>query len=184
MHPEEQSQPVGEVSLTPISLTASQEELCRRLDELHATNGLHVKPPSEMFRGAVFASRSELNDNPDWIAQAANSLRGIIYPFGHEGIPNANEALRQYGSVRQFTQEAGQIYGHLTALAHHGVARGYDATYYANFTRPDFQQLLADFERVMLEVLAQALDVHAAIDDIFISEAVTVEVVGAPPTNI
>ena len=75
-----QQTPVGDTPLPPARLTSEQEDLCSRLDELYQPYDLHVRP-SEMFRGAVFASRAECRNNPDWIAQAAHSLREILYPI-------------------------------------------------------------------------------------------------------
>ena len=60
-----------------VRLTPEQEELCRRMDELHALNQLQTKP-SDMYRGALSVIRDE--NNPDRIAQAALSLREILYP--------------------------------------------------------------------------------------------------------
>ena len=68
---------VGSTSLTPVRLTPEQEDLCKRMDELHALDQLQAKP-SDMFRGAL--SVIEDKNNPDRIAQAAHSLREILYP--------------------------------------------------------------------------------------------------------
>ena len=73
-------QPIGQEPQPVLVLTARQEELCRRLNDLHAYHGLRTRP-SDMFQGAVFVARIEARGNPDWIAQAANSLREILYPF-------------------------------------------------------------------------------------------------------
>ena len=67
-------------NLPPINLSDDQEELCRRLDEWHKKSGLSPRP-SDMFRGAVFAIQDECSSNPDRIAQAAHSLREILYPY-------------------------------------------------------------------------------------------------------
>ena len=157
---------IGTSAPVPAPLTPKQEELCARLDELHARHGLKAKP-SDMFRGAVFVARTEYRSNPDWIAQAANSLRDILYPFGKEA-PNKEEALRQYGSVRvdpKFTEEVGRLLGSLTELAHHGNGRGSSVNYTA-FTPVEFERSLVDFERIMFDVLARQVDVHKEIDDL------------------
>lgn len=75
-----QQTPSGDTPLPPVRLTPQQEDLCRRLDELYQPYDLHVRP-SDMFRGAVFASRAECRNNSDWIAQAAHSLREILAPI-------------------------------------------------------------------------------------------------------
>ncbi len=159
-------QSAGDNLLSPISLTPKQEELCKKLDEFHASHGLKTKP-SEMFRGALFASRTELRANPDWVSQAANSLREILYPFGN-GAPNKTEALKAYGSVRAATptvSEVGRLFGSFTELAHHGNSRG-NSIDFDTFEHTNFEQLVADFETAMLEVMARQLDIHQEIDAI------------------
>lgn len=163
--------PIGQEVQSALVLTARQEELCRRLDDLHAQHGLKARP-SDMFRGAVFVARIEARGNPDWIAQAANSLREILYPFwsGQGGkLPGGKaEALRKSGSVRadeDANDEIGRIYGSLNELAHHGNGAGRSINF-DSFAPEDFERLLDDFERIMLDRLMHQLDVHREIDAI------------------
>jgi len=161
------SQPLGENLFKPAPLSPDQEDLCRRMDELHTSNGLKTKP-SEMFRGAIFVARSQLRNNPDWIAQAANSLREIIYQFnGKKGAPNKEKALRQYGSVLAnkpgFATELGKVFNEVTELAHHGNGKS-GTIDFSNFKPSDFDQLIARFERVMTELLRRQVDIHQEID--------------------
>lgn len=125
-----------------------------------------------MFRGAVFAAREECRGNPDWIAQAANSLREILYPFYSrevDGVPtNKKEVLQKYGSVRaddNTITEMGRLYGKLNALTHHGNADKSKVDFSA-FTPTEFAELLDNFERVMFDTLARQVDVHQEIDSI------------------
>ncbi len=160
-------QSVGDNSSAPSPLTPKQEELCKRLDGLHAQYGLKAKP-SEMFRGAIFASRVEFRTNPDWIAQAGNSLRGILYPFSNDGVPNKEKALQEYGSVRidaKYSDELGKILGEVSLLAHHGNARG-KIIDFISYTPEDFEKLLSRFERIMFEVLDRQVDIHHEVDEI------------------
>jgi hypothetical protein len=164
-------QPIGESAQQALLLTARQEELCRRMDDLHARHGLRARP-SDMFRGAVFTARIEARGNPDWIAQAANSLREILYPFwsGQGGkLPGGKaEALRRSGSVRaddDANDEIGRIYGSLNELAHHGNGAGRSINF-DTFTAEDFERLFDDFERIMLDRLMRQLDVHRELDAI------------------
>lgn len=178
-------QPVPEAissggALPPISLSQRQVELCGRLDSFHTLYNLRVKP-SDMFRGALFASREECRSNPDWIAQAANSLREILYPFYSrevDGVPtNKKEVLQKYGSVRAddtAITEMGRLYGKLNALTHHGNAEKSKVDFPA-FTPTDFAGLLDNFERVMFDTLARQVDVHKDIDAILAA--------GVPPTT-
>lgn len=162
-----QPQPGREKLLSPILLTTKQEDICRRLDDWHNKYGLKIKP-SDMFRGALYTIRAECRSNPDWIAQAANSLRDILYPFGKD-IPNKEKALKEYGSVKadeSFTQELGRVFGILTELAHHG--NGCGSVDYSTYTVADFEKLVVDFERIMDDVLSKQIDVHKNIDSIIL----------------
>ncbi len=153
----------GEGSLPPVRLTPEQEELCRRLDELYDPYNLHVRP-SNMFRGAVFASRAECRSNPDWIAQAAHSLREILYPIWspeHKEIADKKRAVfENYGSVSvddRSIEAVGRVYGRLNNLAHHDRAASASS---------DYEQLLAEFERAMGQALTRQLDLHNEIDEL------------------
>ncbi len=156
---------VGENQIGPVHLTSEQEELCDRLDLWHTRYGLSTKP-SDMFRGAIFVSRTAQRQNPDWVAQSAHSLRDILYPFGSIA-PNRKEALKQNGSVfgnnQPFIDEFGRIYGTLTELAHHGNGRGRSVDF-STFKATDFEKIIADFERIMRDALLRQLDVHSEID--------------------
>lgn len=163
MADELQPQSTGEGTLPPVRLTPEQEDLCRRLDELYDPYNLHVRP-STMFRGAVFASRAECRSNPDWVAQAAHSLREILYPIWspkHKEIADKKKTVfENYGSVSVDDRSigaVGSVYGRLTKLTHH------DRTASA---RSDFEQLLAEFERAMGQALTRQLDLHREIDDL------------------
>ena len=161
---------IGVSSLPPPSLTSEQEELCRKLDELYAKYPLKMRP-SDMFRGAIFAATAERQNNPDWVAQAANSLREILYPFWSphvNSVPDRKtEVFKKYGSVfvdSKFIAEVGKLYGLLNDLAHHGnTSAKVDC---ASFTISDFEGVLADFEKIMGEALSRQLDVHQEIDKI------------------
>lgn len=167
-----QQTPVGSTSLAPVHLTSAQEELCRRLDELYDPYKPDVKPPSEMFRGAIFASRAECRNNPDWIAQAAHSLREILYPLWsprHESVPDRKEEVFQrYGSALFDTLivEVGRVYGRLSNLAHH---------YSVSVSSEEFELLLADFEVSMGQALTRQLDLHREIDQL---------IRGGPPSEL
>ena len=156
--------PAGNIPLPPVLLTPEQEDLCRRLDELYDPYRSYVKLPSEMFRGAIFASRAECWNNPDWIAQAAHSLREILYPLWsprHKSVPDKKEdVFQRYGAAlfdETITDEVGRVYGRLTNLAHHDSASS---------TKTDFEELLTDFEVSMGQALTRQLDLHKEIDQL------------------
>lgn len=154
----------------PISLSPAQEELCRRLDELYDLYGLKTRP-SDMFRGALFASR-EYQNNPDWFAQAAHSLREILYPFESKRIPTVpdkKDAFERFGSVfaDDIAENIGRIYGTLSDLAHHDIKRNSD---FSNYKISDFESLRDEFETSMQQALTRQSDVHNTIDQIVSSD--------------
>lgn len=171
-------QPVGSNPLPPVILTPEQEELCRRLDDLHNQHGLKASP-SDMFRGAIYAARSECRSNTDWISQAANSLREILYPFWSRQVTSVSEkkvdAFKKYGSVyvdANDIDELSRVYGALNDVAHHGSeSRVVD---FSTFTFADFQNLTLAFEKCMRIALTRQTDIHKEMD----------RILGADPPNI
>jgi len=164
MEDTELPQSVGEKELSPNPLTPTQDDLCTRMDSLHNLHGLKSKP-SDMFRGAVFASDEKKQINPDWLAQAANSLRDILYPFNGKENPKRGEALKQFGSINADSEELGRVFGYLTELAHHGNGKG--NIDYGSYTAERFKELMGKFEIAMSEALARQSDVHDEIDSLF-----------------
>ena len=166
--------PIGTTLLPPPSLSPEQQDLCNRLDKLYDQYGLKTKP-SKMFQGAIFAIRPECRSNPDRIAQAAHSLRDILYRFWSKRdttVPDKKEkALKRYGSVHTdeaFMKEVKRVYLDLSNLAHHrGTSTNPD---FSSFTISDFERLLAEFQRVMGDVLKRQTDIHKEIDQIFRAE--------------
>lgn len=155
-----------------VSLTPAQEKLCRQLDELYDLYGLEPRP-SAMFRGALFAIR-EAQNNPDWLAQAAHSLREILHPFWGpkiKAVPDRKKnALKKFGSVfaDDIEKNIGSIYGTLSDLAHHGVdAPRLD---FSNYTLPMFENLIARFETSMLRALTRQSDLDNEIDHFLSSD--------------
>lgn len=139
------------------------------MDSLHSLYDLPVSP-ADMFRGAIFASRPECRSNPDWISQAGNSLREILYPFYSRQVPgvptNKKEVLEKFGSVRadeKTIDRMGVIKGKVEGIAHHGSVEK-NGVNYLTFKAEDFDALLSEFEEVMLDCLTRQVDVHAEID--------------------
>ena len=155
-------QPTGETSLQPHALSPEHHELCERLNELYDHHGLEARP-SKMFQGAVFAIRPECAKNPDRIAQAAHSLREILYPFWStksSTVPYKQDALEGYGSVLlngDFIQETGRVFNLLCDVAHH------------RSTSVDFERLIEDFVKVMHRALTRQSDIHGEIDKLIMS---------------
>ena len=147
--------PTGEFPLSPIRLTQEQEELCRRLDEICVLDGLKAQP-SEMFRGALLVIGD--GSNPDRIAQAAHSLREILYPFLNSRVRTSQRHRSAITDVG-----LGRMYGDLSHLAHHGAIPSKRLDF-PNFTRADFDRLMQDFETSMLRALIRPTDLDRQID--------------------
>jgi hypothetical protein len=167
-------QSIGENILPPVHLTDEQEDLGKRLDEWHKQGGLKNKP-SDMFRGAIFAIRRECESNPDYISQAANSLREILYPFQSFHVKKVSDkkvnSLKNFGSVTVdenfYNSKVEPLWKRLNDIAHHGVDPQWDKNFdFSSFDKTAFQKLLAEFEKVMNEALTRQLDVHQILDEI------------------
>ena len=132
------------------------------MDELHALDQLQAKP-SDMFRGALSVIEDE--NNPDRIAQAAHSLREILYPIMsgrvRQSLGAREPAFNKYGSVF-LDVGLGKIFGDLNDLAHHGVNSA--RLDFSSVTRADFDELAEAFESSMQRALIRPLDVHRSID--------------------
>ena len=152
---------VGGTELLPVQIGSKMTKLCSRLDVLHSQNG-RTSLPSDMVRGAIFAARSELRKNPDWMAQAVHSLRDTLYPFLSKragiGAKATKEALKRYGSARDpeiTVAQMGHLFGELSDIAHHGTIP----------TR-SFEDLLVEFETVLADALGRQSDIHSEIDEV------------------
>ena len=65
--------------LKKVSLSEDEKKLMVALDDLHPFYIGTGTKPSSMLEGAFFAIRGECINNPDMLAQAAHSLREIVY---------------------------------------------------------------------------------------------------------
>ncbi|RJQ33620.1 hypothetical protein C4568_04260 [Candidatus Parcubacteria bacterium] len=68
----------------PVVLSEKQKWLCSHLDTLNRIQKFCPSAvPSELYRGALYVTRNRNQQtNPDWMAQAAHSLREIMYSTG------------------------------------------------------------------------------------------------------
>ncbi len=155
-----------ENKLPPIELTPQQEGLCRRLDALNQMT-IQGQELSNIFRGAIFATRKENRSNPDWIAQSAHSLREIIYLYksnktkGKKYRGNWINAFRTYGSVvtvkkEIFEQIINEVYRKITGVAHHQP-----------INIDEYYKLIDQYQSVLLWALTRQDDVHNQIDEFF-----------------
>lgn len=146
--------------LPPIKLSPQQDDLCKRLDELDQKN-IQGQNLSDMFRGAIYATREENQSNPDWMAQSAHSFREILYPFykKHSKV-KIGDALNSYGSATAteitFKRSLGTVYGKITDVAHHQ----------SDLSNKEYRELINEFEEVLLWALTRQIDIHNQIDEL------------------
>lgn len=141
--------------ISPTKMNSDQQELCRVLEDLHQwgmgprTGECPRTTPTEMFKGALFA-QTEHNRNPDWIAQAAHSLREILYPFLTGDRLRSPVSEEKWRSFQGFLRSpAGQgvrkLWDRLNGFAHHRHGE-------VAFTPGGLAELLAEFRKTMRHV--------------------------------
>ena len=168
----------------PLVLTDKQRWLCSRLDELHAVANREGTPPSQMLRSALHVmNAAQRGPNPDWMAQAAHSLREVLYPFYKSNAAVKRlEVFTRYGvagDADALSKEIGAHFGFLTSVAHHEWEQARSNPVLKQLVAsglsdpiPLFEIAISAFEDVLFRALRRQLDVHAEIDK-FISEGLT-----------
>lgn len=151
-----------------------KDEICRRLDEFYKTPGVQKDtPPSIMFLGALYGMRQEnRNNNPDWIAQVAHSLREIFYGLGL----SFTSAFKDYGSTKsesEGAQNIGKYYNFITDIAHHNFEEaekssliGGSKKKHVRITPEVFEEVVLQFGEIIFAVLRRQIDAHGEIDNI------------------
>jgi len=166
----------GEEVARPIPFP-EQEELCKRLDDFYKTSGPLLKfQPSSLFRGALYAMRYK--ENPDWMAQAAHSLREILYQF--KGGGKRRDAFIEYGSTydkNRIGQDIGTYYNFVTDIAHHRFEKAGISPLVGGtrdkpvvITEEVFQNVVPLFGKILFAVLRRQIDAHNEIDILLASE--------------
>ena len=159
----------GEEPSSPITFP-EQDDLCKRLDAFYHTKGMQLKlQPSALFRGALYVMRDK--ENPDWMAQAAHSLREILYPF--EGLHNT---LISYGSTYDevgLVEYVGRYNTFITRIAHHDFEAaernplvGGTKDKPVAITAEMFESVVLRFGKFLFVVLRRQIETHKEIDDI------------------
>jgi hypothetical protein len=102
------------------------------------------------------------------MAQSAHSLREILYLFDYKKTKKKYDgkwidAFRHYGSVtieeKEFREFFRQVDGKITAVAHHQLFLSIE----------EYEQLLEEYQSVLMRSLDRQVDVHNQIDK-FLSE--------------
>ena len=137
-----------------LRLTPERKKFCDMLDALYGPYTELEASASEMFLGALIAiNRSD--GNPDWVSQAANSLREIIYPLlsSRSEFKALKNQISKDGKHAEY-KKVGKMYGKLSKLTHH----------FCRMSKLDFEKLLVEFDATILYVLPQQIDLHRDIE--------------------
>lgn len=174
--------------LNLIELSRAQEAMCQALDTLHRwgglapeTGGRQQRMPTDMFGGALFASRTECERNPDWIAQAAQSLREIMHPFHARTSPKDRDRAKALGVVpaekRELYQalledlsidkEADRLWRHLNSFSHHHRREEREDLPH---TRDGFTEVRRLFETVMGQIRPGQPESHGNLGEIALDD--------------
>ena len=79
--------------LSPVVPGPEVKDLCNRIDDFYKNYSKIAKKqkPSDLIKGAFYATRLECRSNPDWMSQAANSAREVLYSLFREEKNKNNE---------------------------------------------------------------------------------------------
>ncbi|MDD5626013.1 MAG: hypothetical protein PHG83_02520 [Patescibacteria group bacterium] len=175
----------GNFILPPVVPGAEVENLCRRIDDFYSKYPKQHKKQkaSDLIKGAFYAMRIECRSNTDWMSQAANSARDVLYPLFSERISSNNliKLFKKYAvnknnnhnvQNRDFINTFNNldvIYKRLSDLTHHGTdLKGFSLKQFSDFSENDFENLIGDFTLVLERAFSlQQIYIHTIIDIIF-----------------
>lgn len=181
----------GDFRLPPVVPGIEVKDLCERVDEFYKNypKQHRKQKASDLINGAFYASRNECKSNPDWMSQAANSLRDVLYPLFSEQVSKNNliKLFKKYATNQHYRSKIqnkefirifnnlDKIYKQLTDLTHHGTGlKGFSEKQYINFSESDFDNILSDFISIFNKVLSlQQIYIHTIIDVIVLRKRKT-----------
>ena len=168
--------------LTPVVPGEEINDLCAIVDNFYSKYPKQHKrqKPSDLIKGAFYAMRPECRSNTDWMSQAANSARDVLYPLFSKEVDNINlirlfkkYAINQNNQLNTKNREffstfraLDKIYRQLSDLTHHGTdLKGFTQKQFLDLSESDFEKLMKDFTVVLGRVFGlQQLYIHAIID--------------------
>ncbi len=197
----------GEIKVprnVPLVLTDRQKRLCRHLDALNRIeNFCPNASPSELFRSALYLTQTSNKVlNPDWMAQAAHSLREIMYNIGSikKSTDDRNQHRRnQIGKVLEVWQKEARaaelarilnnFHNIFTNIAHHSHETqsrkdtkkklkelGFTVVVSGRLiTDAIFEQLIDSLEKAWSESFPRQLTIHEKIDSLLLVEPESID---------
>lgn len=168
--------------LPPVVPGAEVNDLCNKVDDFYKSYPHQHKKQkaSDLIQGAFYAMRPECRSNTDWMSQAANSARDVLYPLlgtktGSQNLirifnkyavdKNNRDKAKNQDFVSTFTT-LDRIYKRLSDVTHHGTdPKGFSSKEYEDFSEKDFEKLISDFTKILLKALSlQQIFTHTVID--------------------
>ena len=172
----------GSLLLSPVVPGPEVEDLCDKIDLFYSKYPKQHKrqKASDLIKGAFYAIRPECRSNPDWMSQAANSARDVLYPLFGKGA-NSNNLIKLFKKYAENTNDRLKItnkefirtfdgldrtYKKLSDLTHHGTElKGFSEKQFINLSEKSFENLLNDFISVLSKAFAfQQIYIHTIID--------------------
>jgi hypothetical protein len=166
-------------ALPAIKLSHEVIGLGKYLDEIYKSSqiGSLMLTPSKILEGAFYVIRPECRSNPDWMSQASNSLREILYPFHKTSNINSifslymkymkdKKILNKISSKKFFLtlKKINELYLFFQDVTHHGI----DPKIITN--KPTEKEFLKKVDEFLISLLnlieLKALYIHALIDAI------------------
>lgn len=172
----------GDFILPPVEPRPELKDLCNKIDKFYKNySRQHRKQKaSDLIMGAFYAARPECRSNPDWISQAANSLRDVLYPLFSKQISNNNlmKLFKKYATNKSYETKIqnkdffrtfnnlDKIYKQLSDLTHHGTElKAFSEKEYISFSESDFDQLLRNYVDILGKAFElQQIYIHAIIN--------------------
>lgn len=172
----------GTLILPPVVPEPEVKDLCDKIDGFYSGYSKQHKrqKASDLIMGAFYAIRLECRSNPDWMSQAANSARDVLYPLFAKGT-NTNNLIKLFKKYAESKQDRlkiknkefvktfeslDKIYKKLSDLTHHGTElKGFSEKQFTGLTEKSFQKLLEDFISVLGKAFRfQQIYIHTIID--------------------
>ncbi|HBI50434.1 MAG TPA: hypothetical protein DDY21_01120 [Candidatus Moranbacteria bacterium] len=172
----------GDFVLSPVIPGSNVSELCNKIDSFYNSYPKkHIgRKPSDLIKGAFYAIRLECRSNPDWMSQAANSMREVLFPLIGKNV-NYNliklfncYATDEKSEGKKFNREfidtfknLDIIYRKMSDIAHHGVNLGClsEKEFVSLDDHSEFEELMQNAINVLNKSFGfQQIYIHNVID--------------------
>jgi len=172
----------GDTTLPPVDLGPEVVDLCNKIDSFYSNYPKQHKgrKTSDLIKGAFYAARPECRSNPDWMSQAAHSLREILYPLVSKKISQTNlinlalkysndENLKDKIKNEEFIntfQRLDVLYKKFSDIAHHGIElKCFSEKEFKSLSDKKFEDLLYEFIVILKKSLTlQQIFIHEIIN--------------------